>query len=175
MRDNGIGGNAVRTRYLSALSALAFAGLLVMNSDSGLAQKTSGASVGKSSDSGGSGALKICRDKIVKSFKTGSLKKLGQVESLPGASVTFRTNTTMQSNLVPVSRLRLYRARALATNFWGVTQDFYAVCFFEKRDSGHRFVQVCTTKSLTSKFHPCDTSWISGDYWYNKVQKERSQ
>lgn len=74
-------------------------------------------------------------------------------------------------NPVRESNLRMYAARVTAPNLFGVEIDHHQVCFFEKRGSTYRFVQMCGTKHRSTAFGPCDLSWIIPNSWYDRAYK----
>src|SRR5262245_11606287 len=152
------------TRSPCALSALAFISQLAITNGDARAQEVSSSS-----------AEKVCRDKIAaQGFR--NAKHVGPVEALHGVSIHRSTGGNLNTGpeIVPESNVRVWRARLQGTNFIGSLVDYYAMCFFETRGSSYRFVQICTTKGLTSTFHnDCDLRWIVTDFWYAKVQKDR--
>jgi hypothetical protein len=121
----------------------------------------------------GASAAKVCREKIAVEFT--KAKHTGPVEALHGVSFhrSWGGNLNMGPEIVPESNVRLFRARLQGSNILGMLVDYYAICFFEMRGSSYRFVQICTTKGLTSTLNSCNLGWIVTDSWYSRVQKER--
>jgi len=140
-----------------------FAGLFASSTGDAPAQQVPSAS-----------AAKVCLEKITELYGSG-LKHVGPVETLPGASLSRWPSKSTGPDIVRDSDVRLFRARSQVTNFLGKSFDSYDVCFFEKRGTSYRFIQICATKGLTSTFERCNLKWLVTDSWYDKVKKEQKE
>lgn len=159
-----------------ALSALAIFCLLAVvpgavsaqtSPGSGAQAKPKGAVASQPSAGGGAAdpvAMKICREKIAHpsdKVKVGALKPLGNqtLRYVPGR---------FQSKYVPLSNVRMYAARVVSPNLFGVEIDHLQVCFLERTGNTYRFVQVCRTKHRSGQFDNCNLSWIIPDHMRGK-------